>query len=122
EMLVTVEGTGNVKVMITIESGEQYIYAQAEKTNSDLSTNDASETKETNEKSTYQSDYIIVEDDSGGKKALTETTLQPEIKGVAVVCEGADNIAVQDNITQMVSTVLGISTNRVCVIKMINGK
>ena len=114
-ILQTVEGVGSVNVMITIESGEQNVYAQSEKTDNDVKTSDDLQTSQTQ---TFQNEYIIVEDEQGSKVALTETTLEPEIKGVGIVCTGADDFTVEKNITEMVSVILGVPSNRVYVIKM----
>ena len=48
-----------------------------------------------------------------------DTHIDTELKGVAVVCEGGDDITVIKRITDLVSVVLGLSTNRICVTKMI---
>ena len=55
---------------------------------------------------------------SAGNEALIEKTLQPAVQGVVVVCQGAEDVKVVSNITNAVSVVLDIPTNRVCVIKM----
>lgn len=57
-------------------------------------------------------------DAGSGRQALVETAREPEIKGVAIVCEGGDDVAVIKRITDVVSVVLGIPTNRICVTKM----
>lgn len=116
EIISSIEGAGQVKVMVTMETGEQYVYARTEKTDNDYTQRSQ---QDITEKQVYQSDYIIIENINGEKQALTETTLQPQIKGVAVVCSGADDIKVVKNITEMVSVVTNVPTNRICVIKMI---
>ena len=95
EMLESVQGAGKVQVMITLESAG-----------------------ETDRKESYKSEHIIV-DAADGKQPLVETHIEPEVKGVAVVCEGGDDITVIKRITDLVSVVLGLSTNRICVTKMI---
>lgn len=72
----------------------------------------------TDRKESYKSEHIIV-DAADGKQPLVETHIEPEVKGVAVVCEGGDDITVIKRITDLVSVVLGLSTNRICVTKMI---
>ncbi len=115
EIIKNIDGAGNVKVMVTLESSEKSVYAVAEKTDLDINQNVE---QQSSEKTSYQSDIIIVENENGNKTALKETTLQPQVKGVAVVCSGGDKPSVQNEIMQMVSTVLGVSSNRVCVTKM----
>ena len=57
--------------------------------------------------------------DSGSdEQPLVDTMRQPTVQGVAVICEGGGDIAVESRITQVVATVLGIPTSRVCVVAM----
>ena len=55
---------------------------------------------------------------SGKKEALLKTQKQPTIQGVVVVCEGAGSMIVQERVTQVVTTALGIPYNKVCVTKI----
>ncbi len=112
QLLSQVEGAGQVSVMVTLENTAQTVYAQAVQQTSNTATN----AQGSSVRSDYATDYVIV-GDSGGKQALEETTLQPTIKGVAIVCSGAEDIQVVSRITQLVSTVLGVSSNRICVTK-----
>lgn len=116
ETIRQIDGAGETRVMVTLESGEQTVYAYAEKTGTDYTQTGE---EKVSEKSTYQNDYIMVDDENGNKKALEQTTLEPEVKGVAVVCQGGDDIMVVKRVTELVSVLLGVSTNRICVTKMI---
>ena len=114
QMLEGVDGVGKVSVMVTLENTTEYVYAQTEKNDSDYET---SAGERTVEKSSYDNDYILVKDEDGTLHALTQTTMYPAVQGVAVVCSGADDIKVVKRVTELVSTVLGITTNRVYVTK-----
>lgn len=46
------------------------------------------------------------------------TEIFPSVKGVVVVCEGADDPAVCDRITEVVTTAFNITKRRVCVTKL----
>ena len=113
EMLESVQGAGKVQVMITLE---ETVYARDEQ--SDTQTTQDGSDGVTDRKESYKSEHIIV-DAADGKQPLVETHIEPEVKGVAVVCEGGDDITVIKRITDLVSVVLGLSTNRICVTKMI---
>lgn len=102
QTLCQVEGAGKTTVMITLDSSCENVYAVDEKKGGTSGT----ETK-----------HILLKT-SGEEGALVEMTWQPEIRGVAVVCEGGENIAVTSRITEMVSVLLGVSTNRISVAKM----
>ena len=116
EMLESVQGAGKVQVMITLESAGETVYARDEQ--SDTQTTQDGSDGVTDRKESYKSEHIIV-DAADGKQPLVETHIEPEVKGVAVVCEGGDDITVIKRITDLVSVVLGLSTNRICVTKMI---
>ena len=102
ELLSGVEGAGETRVMITLESSEETIYALDEKRG---------------DAESYEWSHVIL-DDGTGDSALVETTWLPEVRGVAVVCQGGDDAAVQARLTEMVSVLLGISTNRISIAKM----
>lgn len=112
-ILSSIDGAGQVRVMITLQGSYEYIYAQENKNSSDSSQKaDSSDLREETENS-----YIIIDTDEG-EKALIRTELSPSIAGVVVVCEGADDELVCQRIMLAVTTALDISSKRVCVIKL----
>jgi stage III sporulation protein AG len=44
-----------------------------------------------------------------------QTVITPRVRGVAVICEGGDNVIVKQKIIELVSRVLGISSTRISV-------
>lgn len=82
-----IEGTGRCRVMVTLENGVKYVYADSG--GSGLSRQE---------------------------QGLLVTELQPTVKGVAVVCEGGNDEAVRRRVTDAVTAVLHITANRVCVV------
>ena len=46
---------------------------------------------------------------------LTETVCLPQVCGVAVLCEGGGDIRVAARITELVSALLDLPSNRICV-------
>ena len=44
--------------------------------------------------------------------------LEPEIAGVVIACEGADNNTVAASVTEAAQVLFGISVNRIKVLKM----
>lgn len=112
-----IEGVGSCSVMITLENGVEKVYANSEK-NSNNNTNDYN--VEGDQKTTAQSDSeqdVVVVDGSDGKEALVVTQKEPTVKGVVVVCDGADNPTVVQRVTDAVTTALNIKSNRVSVVK-----
>ena len=106
KLLSEIEGAGAVKVMITLESGEEQVFARDSDSSLD---NEADGDKSFKEKS----EYVIVDG-----QAVRVKTVEPEIRGVAVVCEGGNDFTVKQSIVQAVTAVLGISAARVSVAQM----
>lgn len=102
-LIESIDGAGNVQVMVTIESGDEKVYATESK-----------KTENNEEKS-----YVLV-DIEGSDSGLLLKIAQPEIRGVAIVCQGADSPTVRNAVVGAVTSVLGISSNRVNVSKMKN--
>ncbi len=115
-ILNSVDGAGKVQVMITLEAGRETVYAWKEKTSLDEKST-AGDNGQSSQHNTYENEIVTV-GSSGAKEALVEKTIEPVVQGVIVVCSGADNIKVVSDITNAVSVVLNIPTNRICVIKM----
>lgn len=109
DLLSHVAGVSGVKVMITLERGAEQVYAQEEKR--------SVQNGQDKEENQTETTTILVKDSNGTQYALPITELQPVIKGVVVVCNGAEDPVVQQNITNAVTTALHITSVRVCVIK-----
>ena len=111
EIVKSITGRDNVKVVITLESGIKYSYADiregvsADKTESN-SKSTSSESKQT---------YITVKTADGGEQALLITTEMPEVRGVAIVCEGGDDGETNEKIQNAVTAALNITSKRVYV-------
>ncbi len=114
DILASMQGVGNVKVMITLESSAEEIYAQTIVHEENQTQN--GENIYSN-RTVEQNSYVLV-DTSEGRTALTTGTLEPVVKGVVVVCEGAGDVSVERKVTEVVCVVLGITSNRVCVTKL----
>ena len=102
-LIESIDGVGKVQVLVTIDSGDEKVYATESK-----------KTENNEEKS-----YVLV-DIEGSDSGLLLKIAQPEIRGVAIVCQGADSPTVRNAVVGAVTSVLGISSNRVNVSKMKN--
>ena len=100
-ILSDVKGAGKINVFITVEGTEEEIVLKNV------------ETKTENGVKTTVETIVLV----GGKPYVTKTE-NPKIIGVAIVCEGADNINVRLSITEIVTTTLKINSDSVRIIKM----
>lgn len=95
ELIEQVQGAGKTTVMLTLESGEETVYA--------LDTlSGQTQTQQT---------HVLLDDGT----ALEQTVYLPTICGVAVVCEGGGDVRVASRITELVGALLDVPSNRVCV-------
>lgn len=123
-ILVRINGVGNVKVMVTVQSGVENVFEQNNKESSDKSQDTTSEgDSQTKDDNNDEHDPAIVQNDGGGQQALLKTQIEPKVQGVVVVCEGGGDPAVCEDVVDTVSTALGIPTNHITVNKMaVSGK
>lgn len=105
-----IDGVGETKVMVTLESSSEDIY---------LHNFDYGENVEPSGKSNIEQrdEYVIVED-KNGEKGIVVRVAQPKVRGVAVVCKGGGSQVVKSRITETVTALLDISAARVSVSEM----
>ena len=104
DLLGTVAGVGRCRVMVTLESGEQAVYAADTVRSSTDSGENLSES------------YLTV-DTTAGPVGLLLTRVQPTVRGVVVVCTGAEDPAVSQRVQAVITTAFHISERRVCVVQ-----
>lgn len=97
EILSGIQGVGDVRVMITLSSSEEYVYAEETDTSADR----------------QQREYVIA--DKGG---IVTKVNSPALTGAVIVCEGGGNSQVCEKVYEAVSVALGLPSNRICVVKM----
>lgn len=100
-ILTEIEGVGKTEVLLTINSTEEYVYAETVK-------NGASQT---------ENGYVII-DKGSEKEALVKKINNPSISGVVIVCEGGDDPKVCEKLYKAVSTALNIPTSKIYVAEM----
>lgn len=101
-LLTAVEGVGECRVLVTLESTARQVYA------SRLSGSGSGTADE----------EVLVVSTEAGPAGLLLTTLQPAVKGIAVACKGGSDPAVQQRVIQVVATAFHISERRVCVVAL----
>ena len=109
-LLENISGAGEVKVMITLENCYENVFAKGYSEKNDSKTD--------SQKSESEEEYIIIKNGSNNEECLVVKVLQPTVKGVAVIAQGAGNTQVKNAITQTVCALFDISTAKVSVEKM----
>ena len=113
-----IDGVGEVDVMINFESGEEKVAAYD-------STNQTTKTEETDTNggkrvSDQQNDTtkVVMSSESGGNSPVILKTYKPKVIGVVIAAEGAESSKVRYDIEKAVSSLYGISVEKVNVYPM----
>ena len=102
-VLANISGVKSCDVIITLESGFDYVYATDTETKTTISgSNETSITTET---------VILV-----SNEPIVVKEIYPTIKGVVVVASGAEDITVKLNILSAVETVLEVDSNNITIL------
>lgn len=101
ELIGRVEGAGQTRVMVTAASGEESVYATDRSDGADGS---------------VQEQHVLL--GSGGAAGLVKTTHPPQVLGVAVVCQGGADAAVQLRVTEIVQALTDVGASHITVAKM----
>ena len=104
-----ITGSNKITVVVTLESGMKYKYADI----TEGASTDKTEDNTTSSSSELKQGYITVKTADGGEEALLVTTQMPEVRGVAIVCLGGDNEIIAEKIENAVTAALNITSQRV---------
>lgn len=111
-VLSSIRGAGRVEVMITYETGPEIVTAMNTDTNSNRSETVDDEKESTVEQKTESQKPATVSG-NGGTEPIVLTEKQPAVRGVIVVAEGADNVAVRMDLQRAVQTVLNVPASNI---------
>lgn len=92
EMLRSIEGAGECKVTISLSSKGIYEYVRED------------------------GEVLVIRDENGKESPVLIREGTPEIAGVTIASSGAGSASIRNNIIQAVSTLLGIGSNKICVV------
>lgn len=120
EALGEISGVGDVAVTVTLETGPEFEYAV------DVSSNEREVREDDNEggervtvETTTDNKLVLVQrSNASGEEPVVIKEIQPEIKGVLVVAQGAGDPAVRSGLSRAVQTVLGVPAHVVTVYPM----
>ena len=108
DILGTVSGVGQVKVMLTVDSdGERQLAQDTELTYSG--------SVESPEDYSRRSETVLT--DGEGDGTVVTRTLYPTYRGALVVCQGGDRAEVKLAVTEAVAALTGLSADRITVAK-----
>ena len=95
-----ITGSGNVRVIVRVSSGTEYIYVSDEKRGENSSSKE----------------YVTVRTENGADELILFKEIYPEVTGVSVACKGGDSPEVQAKLIAVISTSLNVGSNRICIV------
>lgn len=108
-IVIGITGDRKPTVVVTLESDIRYSYASADET--DVSSSSGQSNDQSSE--SVKQSYITVKTADGGEEALIITKIMPEVRGVAIICEGGNSEMVAEKIKNAVTAALNITSKRV---------
>ena len=102
-LIRAMDGAGETVVMVTLDCGEETTYAadtRTEKTSEDTRSSVASQRT------------------LAGAQPVVQSVQAPQVRGVAVLCQGGGNVGTQRRITELVSALTGVGASHITVNKM----
>lgn len=112
KIVKSISGDKKATVVITLENSVKYSYADSLDTQSSNSCG----TNTQNESSSSSKTYLTVRNDDGSETPLIVTEIMPEVRGVAIVCEGGDDAILAEKISNAVKAALNITSKRVYIV------
>jgi stage III sporulation protein AG len=115
-ILNSMAGISNVKVLVTLSTGPEKVYEVNKQTTNQQTTEQDSNggTRTTSNQTTNQS-LATINQGSGGDAPILITQRGPNFKAILVVANGVDRPAAQERVINAVSTVLDVPSYKVSV-------
>ncbi|MBQ1397388.1 MAG: stage III sporulation protein AG [Clostridia bacterium] len=117
-LISSVDGAGSVKVMVTLECGTEYVYAVRQKSTSAVTESAQPDGRTSRDEKRSGEESLVLVNAGRGEEPLLLKQYTPTVAGVVVLCSGADDVNVRQQIIDVVTTALRTSSNRVCVTKL----
>ncbi len=110
QLLEQIDGVASVKVMVTLDCTSQRVYARDSKTGDSSQTNSGSSAS-----SSSNEESLVLAGSGNSKEPIEQGTILPKVRGVAVVCAGAEDPLVKEKVVNAVIGALNIGASRVYV-------
>lgn len=110
EILGTIEGVGELRLMLTVDTGAQRELAG----DTSLSYSGPVTAPEDYNRT---SETVVVSSGGGEDQVVVTREVYPQFRGALVVCQGADDPLVKLSVTEAVSALTGLGSDRISVIR-----
>lgn len=105
-ILSQIYGAGRVRVLLTEDRGEEYLYERNQ------------DTQQTQEHSDLRQQVVVITDSQRGQQGLIRQVCAPAYRGAVVVCQGGDLASVRLAVVEAVSNATGLTSDKITVLKM----
>ena len=105
-ILSRIDGVGRVDLLLTLRTSGASVY----QTDTRTVTSGSGTTEECQ--------TVFGQTSGSGKEPVVQTTLAPQYQGALVVCDGADRASVRLAVVQAVTSLTGLGSNQIAVVKM----
>ena len=109
DILSSLDGVGKLSLMLTVEGGGAYELAQDETASLKARGDEVDE-------QTRKTETVVLGSGTSAEVVVTHSRY-PRFVGALIVCEGGDRADVQLKVTQAVSALTGLSSERISVVK-----
>lgn len=118
EILETIEGVGEVKVLINYSETSTTVAMYNETKTESVTEEKDTEGGTRNVTSTDTQKEIAYTEENGTSAPITEKVVMPTIEGAIITAEGASNGTIKANIISAVQAVTGLATHKIQVFQM----
>lgn len=116
DVLQKIAGVGEVDVMVTIDSTEELVVERNVEQRQQNTNEKDSEGGTRQITDASRSGQVVLYETKGDQSPLVIKRIRPQIRGVVVVAEGAENLTVKKLIAEAVERGLGVPAHRISVI------
>lgn len=118
KILSRTAGVGENRVcIVAYNSGKSIVHTKVNTSDSITEETDGNGGSRRSGEKTREEDVVFTQE-NGRSTPFIEEELAPEIQGVIIIAQGAGDMSVVSDITQAASALLGISVNKIKVLKM----
>ena len=111
KIISKIEGVGNTEVFLTLDNSSENVYAVNQKQSSKSSNSDGGD-------ESLDTEYFSLRKSDGSETGMLLKVIEPDVRGVLVVCNGVDNSMIKERVLEAVTKALNISSARVCITKL----
>lgn len=111
ELLSSIDGAGQCQVMLTFEN-DGFVNYLVEVTTDYQITSDGDISD------SYSEEVIIINNQDGADETIVLSRQMPDVKGVAVVCEGGDNEIVKEQLYSAIKAIFDIGSSKISITKL----